>query len=448
VFIFELMKEVKQKKKEVPLTLSLSEPHEFVNYKLDLLKIQLVLILIILTWLFSCLFTNSILLKMVALITSVYFLVKQKNFFKSLRSFFRFEFEFDYKILYLIQEQQLDRRTVFFQQKEENGKVLHVQVLKTISSAEIERLENLEKSLTAVLGFPLLNKHVSEQMIDYYFQIEAPERLIYNANQEPEFTDDLKIDLGYGKVYDMIHCPHILVSGGTGSGKSVFISFFILELMRRRADLYIVDPKHSDLSSLKIYLHDHVAVTLPQIAKVTRLVVEEMQKRYDFMNDEKNFKYGSNFRDHNFAPIWLLFDELGAFQALATSKQSKETVQEIMKNIKQIVLLGRQAGCFLLLSAQQMSVNSLGGNSDIRDQLGMRIALGANSPDGLRMTFGDHVPDIIPDVSKKGSGLLYIDGEAKGQAEYWKSPFIDMKKFNFLDEFSKYFVVDKYGLDR
>jgi hypothetical protein len=56
--------------------------------------------------------------------------------------------------------------------------------------------------------------------------------------------------------------------------------------------------------------------------------------------------------------------------------------------------------------------------------------------------------DIIPDVSKKGSGLLYMDGEGKEQAEYWESPFFDMKKFNFLDEFSKYFVVDKYGLDR
>jgi hypothetical protein len=391
MFVFELISEVKQKKRGDPLTLSLLEPHEFANYRQDLLVIQSFLVFIILVWLSSCFFTDSIFLKLVGLVTSLFLLLKQKDFFKSLRSFFRFEFEFDYKILYLIQEQQLDERTVFFQQKEKNGKVLHVQVIKSVNS-ELEKLENLEKPLTAVLGFPLIDKKIKEQVVDYYFQIKTPKRLIYDANQDPEFTDDLKINLGYGRTYDMIRCAHILLCGGTGSGKSVLISYFILELMRRHADLYVVDPKHSDLSSLKIYLHDHVAVTLPQIAKITRLVVEEMQKRYDFMNDEKNFKYGSNFKDHNFKPVWLLFDELGAFQALATDKKSKETVQEIMNNVKQIVLLGRQAGVFLLLSAQQMSVNTLGGNSDIRDQLGMRIALGSNSLDGLRMAFGAHTP--------------------------------------------------------
>ena len=75
--------------------------------------------------------------------------------------------------------------------------------------------------------------------------------------------------------------------------------------------------------------------------------------------------------------IWLIFDEMGAFQASGTDKKSKEIINEVMDRIKQIILLGRQAGVFVLVSAQQVNADTL--NTDLRDNLGLRIALGANS---------------------------------------------------------------------
>lgn len=264
--------------------------------------------------------------------------------------------------------------------------------------------------------------------------------------ESTEFTDedDLNINLGYGIVYNPVKTPHVLVAGGTGSGKSIFISFFLIELMKRHATIYIADPKNSDLGNLSHYLDDHVAVTPVQIAKVTRLAVEEMKKRYAIMNDPMNFKYGSNFVDHSFNSLWLIFDEMGAFQASGTDKESKKIVDEVMANIKQIILLGRQAGCFILVAAQQMRAETL--NSDLRDNLGLRIALGANSPDGYRMIFNAHTPpsDSLPDVSVKGSGLIYVEGSGESEAKYWESPYIDTKAWNFIDELLKYKVADKY----
>ncbi|MDS8132947.1 FtsK/SpoIIIE domain-containing protein, partial [Streptococcus pneumoniae] len=122
-----------------------------------------------------------------------------------------------------------------------------------------------------------------------------------------------------------IKCPHILVSGGTGSGKSVFISFLILELLKRQSTVYIADPKTSDLGSLSYYFGEkYVATTPNNIARIVRLVVEEMQSRYQYMRD--NFQYGSNFTDHGFKPVWLIIDEMGAFQASGTDKKSKEII--------------------------------------------------------------------------------------------------------------------------
>ncbi|MBZ4299600.1 otitis media-associated H10, partial [Streptococcus pneumoniae] len=89
----------------------------------------------------------------------------------------------------------------------------------------------------------------------------------------------------------------------------------------------------------------YVATTPNSIARIVRLVVEQMQARYQTMRD--NFHYGSNFADHGFKPVWLIFDEMGAFQASATDKKSKEVITEVMDGIKQIILLGRQAGVFI-----------------------------------------------------------------------------------------------------
>lgn len=151
------------------------------------------------------------------------------------------------------------------------------------------------------------NKVISETTVDYYFQKESFERIKYGSDENQQ-VESLEINLGYGQTYNMIKTPHILISGGTGSGKSVFISWFVLELLKRQTELYIVDPKHSDLSALKKVLNEqNVAVTLPQITKVTRLAVEEMQKQYDFMNEPENFKYGSHFTNHGFKPVWLMF---------------------------------------------------------------------------------------------------------------------------------------------
>lgn len=120
--------------------------------------------------------------------------------------------------------------------------------------------------------------------------------------------------------------------------------------MKRKSELYIADPKNSDLGSLSHYLgQERVATSPNNIARIVRLTVEEMNKRYEYMRE--NFKYGSNFSDHGFKMIWLIFDEMGAFQASGTDKKSKEIINEVMDRIKQIILLGRQAGVFVLVSA-------------------------------------------------------------------------------------------------
>ena len=312
----------------------------------------------------------------------------------------------------------------------------HVLIKALITGDEFsKKVQSLDDVLSGVLELELEEKIIRPSFTEYHFYYIKPERLVLQSHNQRQEIDSLDIDLGYGVNYNPVKCPHILVSGGTGSGKSVLISVLILEFLKRQSTVYIADPKNSDLGSLSHYFgNKYVATTPNNIARIVRVVVEEMQERYQVMRD--NFQYGSNFTQHGYKPVCLIFDEMGAFQASATDKKSKEIITEVMDGIKQIILLGRQAGVFILISAQQMRAETL--NTDLRDNLGLRISLGANSTEGYRMVFGSATPDKLKPIEVKGAGYLYMQGSGKETAQYWESPYLDVKQFDFIKELQLY----------
>lgn len=327
------------------------------------------------------------------------------------------------------------RSAVFeYSLNEEEG---HILIKALITGDEFsKKVQSLDDVLAGVLELELEEKIIRPSFVEYHFYYMKPNRLVLQSHNQKQEIDSHDIYLGYGiTTYNPIKCPNILVAGGTGSGKSVFISFLILEFLKRKSTVYIVDPKNSDLGSLLYYFGERYVATTPNnIARIVRLVVEEMQERYQYMRE--NFQYGTNFSDHGFKPVWLIFDEMGAFQASGTDKKSKEVIAEVMDGIKQIVLLGRQAGVFILISAQQMRAETL--NTDLRDNLGLRIALGANSSEGYRMVFGSAIPDKLKPVEEKGAGYLYMQGSGKEIAQYWESPYLNPTKFDFIKELQLY----------
>ena len=318
----------------------------------------------------------------------------------------------------------------------------HVLIKALITGDEFsKKVQSLDDVLSGVLKLELEEKIIRPSYVEYHFYYKKPDRLVLQSHNQRQEIDSLDIDLGYGVNYNPVKCPHILVSGGTGSGKSVLISVLILEFLKRQSTVYIADPKNSDLGSLSHYFgNKYVATTPNNIARIVRVVVEEMQERYQVMRD--NFQYGSNFTNHGFKPVWLIFDEMGAFQATGSDNKSREIITEVMDGIKQIILLGRQSGIFILVSAQQVNASTT-LSTELRDNLGLRIALGANSSEGYHMVFGSATPDKLKPIEEKGSGYLYIQGSGKESAQYWESPYLDTTQFDFIKELQLYVTKSK-----
>lgn len=435
-FVKELIKRRNLSTKEIYV--SLENRNAFLDYPLILKRIRTMILAVVLVMVVLSLTLNNAIATCIIWFLSGVVIVKQFSWVKRLERWFNSQFSMDILLLEFILNNNLYSekdvlRSAILSYEELPDKLI-IYAIKYGDSFS-SRLETLDTELSALLNLPLTEKLNRAGVVEYHFQTVVPKRLHVVSTNEKEVIETTEINLGNGVVYNPIKCPHILVSGGTGSGKSVFISFMLIQFLKQEANVILCDTKNSDLGALSHYLgNEKVATTPNNIARVIRLAVTEMQERYKYMND--NFQYGANFQMHGFKATWILFDEIGAFSASGTDKKSKEVVNEVMDGIKQIVLLGRQAGYFILIAGQQVNASNL--STELRDNLGLRISLGQNSSEGYKMVLGSATPDKIPPIEVKGAGLLYMQGSGKEKAQYWESPYIDMENFDFIAELQKY----------
>ncbi|MCI6616421.1 FtsK/SpoIIIE domain-containing protein [Ruminococcus sp.] len=295
-----------------------------------------------------------------------------------------------------------------------------------------EKMNVLDNSLSALTGFPVENKIDTIKYCDYYFKKKKFERIIVEGNASKNKNTSTFIPLNSQLRWNILKQPHMLLAGVTGSGKTTFLNYLIIEMKKMQADVYVCDPKRSDLSSLQHFWgKEYVASDTNNIAKLTRVVKEIMNNRFlEYKENAENFVYGNSYVDYGLKPVFLLFDELGAFRAGADKKVFSET----MANLTEIILKGREMGVFAILSTQQPNANNI--PTELRDNLSVRLALGNMSNEAYRMVFGE--TEGLQTISEKGAGYIYLDGLGWENPKYFEAPYLDYKKFNFIEEIQKY----------
>lgn len=212
--------------------------------------------------------------------------------------------------------------------------------------------------------------------------------------------------------------PHALITGGTGSGKTFFITYLMGAFFKIGANIKIVDPKHSDISEFGRYVGEENVASEPNvIARLLREADEAMNARYEEFKRRDDNGFGKDYFDYGYKPTVIFFDEMTAFMGSADSKLAKEVNGYLMD----IIMKGRQAGFFMVLTMQRPDAEYL--KAAIRDNLGMRIALGHMSADGYSMVFGNSARDLQLKNYQKGDGFIYIDGQTSIPRQF-SAPFL------------------------
>ena len=195
--------------------------------------------------------------------------------------------------------------------------------------------------------------------------------------------------MGMPKATEINKMPHLLVSGTTGSGKSVCINSFIISiLMRTKPDevkLVLVDPKKVELSCYNGVPHLLTpVVTDPKKANVAlKKIVTEMERRYDEFErtgnkniagynmyiEKQNKVLPEEEKLHKMPFIVVIIDELADLMLVAA--------KEVEDSIMRITQMSRAAGIHLIVATQRPSTDVITGL--IKANIPSRIAFAVSS---------------------------------------------------------------------
>ena len=195
--------------------------------------------------------------------------------------------------------------------------------------------------------------------------------------------------MGMPKATEINKMPHLLVSGTTGSGKSVCINSFIISiLMRTKPDevkLVLVDPKKVELSCYNGVPHLLTpVVTDPKKANVAlKKIVTEMERRYDEFErtgnkniagynmyiEKQNKVLPEEEKLHKMPFIVVIIDELADLMLVAA--------KEVEDSIMRITQMARAAGIHLIVATQRPSTDVIKGL--IKANIPSRIAFAVSS---------------------------------------------------------------------
>jgi len=301
-----------------------------------------------------------------------------------------------------------------------NG-LIHIQVEITLGKYQ-DQLLHLEKKLESGLYCELTDKELKDSYVEY--------TLLYDTIANRISIEDVQAEHGKLRLmkniwweYDKL--PHMLIAGGTGGGKSYFILTLIEALLRTNSILYVLDPKNADLADLEAVM-PNVYYKKDDMVACIDTFYEGMMKRNEDMKQMEGYKTGENYAYLGLPANFLIFDEYVAFMEMLGSKESTA----VLNKLKQLVMLGRQSGYFLILACQRPDAKFLGDG--IRDQFNFRVALGRMSEMGYGMMFGGTDKDFF---LKQIKGRGYIDTGTSVISEFY-TPLVP-KGHNFLDEIGK-----------
>ncbi|MDK0866836.1 FtsK/SpoIIIE domain-containing protein [Clostridium perfringens] len=301
------------------------------------------------------------------------------------------------------------------------GGLIYIKVEITLGKYQ-DQLLNLEKKLESGLYCELISKELKDSYIEYV--------LLYDTIANRISIDEVKVSNGSLKLMKSVYwefdkLPHMLIAGGTGGGKTYFILTIIEALLSTDSILYVLDPKNADLADLKTVM-PNVYYKKDDMISCINNFYDEMMRRSEAMKTMNNYKTGENYSYLGLSANFLIFDEYVAFMEMLGTKENSA----VLNKLKQIVMLGRQAGFFLILACQRPDAKYLGDG--IRDQFNFRVALGRMSELGYNMMFGESNKEFF---LKQIKGRGYVDIGTNVISEFY-TPLVP-KGHDFLKQIDK-----------
>lgn len=275
-----------------------------------------------------------------------------------------------------------------------------------------ERFRDMEEPLARMFKTVCIDTIVERGYLTYIFELRKQNRIKIKSCKDIPQAGKNEIAFSRDMVWNWKKCPHFLLVGNTGSGKTQLAQYMISCLIKRGIRVIYCDPKNA--YEMRYFAENCGAVYVSEeneIAKAVRETEEEMRKRGKELDN-------LGIQETDFQPLYLVFDELIAFSKIA----EKKTYEETARRIASIVVMGRSKRVYAGLILQRPDTAFIEGA--IRDNLGCRICMGQMSDTAYKMAFGSDFADVKNLRREIGSGLIYRQGVDTKPREFL-APYIE-----------------------
>lgn len=259
--------------------------------------------------------------------------------------------------------------------------------------------------------------------------------------KDVELNDKYELKLSENIYWEMKENPHLLIAGGTGAGKTVFMRS-LLKGLAKKGVVYLADPKRADfvpLADLPVFKGRVFYETADIVGLVNRIKFIN-DNRYDemrrLMAERKEHEMGA-FDKYGLPPVFLIVDEFNAFMSTLDWKLR----EQLESDLTQILLKGRQSGVYVVLAMQRPSADDL--PLKFRSNMMHHISLGRLDDNAYIMMFGEENKDkefrYIERLNGKriyGRGYSAVFGK---QAQEFYAPLLtkDVDFYEILKEYER-----------
>lgn len=253
-----------------------------------------------------------------------------------------------------------------------------------------------------------------------------------------------------GFSLDLTKSGSILMVGKTRSGKTTAVESMLIQLLAHGPDNYgskvlVLDPKGAELSRLSYTLSPDENGSARGMLQALRDFEQTRRSRQKVLDDlSEQHGHPVMWWEADMHPSVLFIDEWVAFQALMPKKASKDdpdySLQALQDMVKILVTMGASAGCYVILSTAEASVESAGVPSMIRSAMGTKILMRPTKQEGSLLWSTDKMEALPERRYAQGDAWISSTDGIHDNPSFAQFPRMDFPEYEVLrDLLTRYY---------
>ena len=303
--------------------------------------------------------------------------------------------------------------------KSKNGIILEF-YSKMIPLAEYENhKEKIETALNIKIVSIDFGKDMRHVIIKAVAASNNKKDMIYWNNKYLS-SKDFELVLGesdFGiESIDIAVTPHILIGGGTGSGKSKLLKLILMESIKKGAKVFLADFKGGIDYSSAWHKQCEIITEQEKFEIQLSIILEIMEERRHMLVESETPNIGeyNQKTNSNIPRIIIACDEIAeVLDKTGLNKNEKELVSKIESKLSTIARQGRAFGIHLIFATQRPDADVVKGQ--IKNNIGYRVCGRADKT--LSQIILD-TPEGANMISPNEQGMFFTNTDVLFKAYY------------------------------